>query len=329
MMQSDRGSRRRWMLAAAGAPLAWRHHGARAQEQYPSRAVRVVVPFAPGGAADTYARVLGKAASEILGQPLVVENKPGAGTVIGTEAVVRAKPDGYTLLVTSAPLVTNPGLLSKMPYDALKDLAPIIQFSATGFVVSVNERQPYRRFADLVAAARAADTPYASPGNGTLMHLVGQLANSELGTRFIHVPYRGSAPALQDAMSGQIGVIIDPASTSMPGIQQGRLRPLAVTDPKRLPALPDVPTMRELGYPKLEAIAFGGLFAPAGTPAPVVATVNRAFNQAMRQPEVRETFEVKLQTALVGGTPEAFASFLLDETNRWVPLIRRLGLKSD
>lgn len=302
---------------------------ARAQEKFPSRAIRIVVPFAPGGVTDSYARLIGKVAGEILGQTILVENKPGAGTVIGTEAVVRSKPDGYTVLLSSAPMVTNPGLMSKLPYDVLKDLVPLIHISAQGFVVSVNEKQPYRNFDELVAAARKADIPYASPGNGTLMHLVGQLMNIEYGTRFIHVPYRGSAPAVQDVMAGQVGVIIDPISTSLPAIQQGKFRPLVVTDPKRLLSIANVPTAREAGYPKIEAIAFGGFLVPAGTPADVVSTLNRAFNQAMQHPEVKEAIEVKLNTPLIGGSPESFARFLQTELDRWVPLIKRLGIKTE
>ncbi len=300
-----------------------------AQERYPSRPVRIVVPFAAGGIADIYARVLGKSMGEQLGTTFVIENKPGAGTVIGTEAVVRSKPDGYTMLLASAPLATNPGLMAKLPYDTLKDLTPVVQLSGQGFVISVHEKTPYKTFAELVSAARQQDIPYASPGNGTMMHLVGQLLNLEYGTRFVHVPYRGSAPALQDATSGQIGMIIDPLSTSLPGIQQGKLRPLAVTHPDRLPAVQTVPTLRELGYPKGEAQAFSGFLVPAGVPPEVVTVLNKAANQAMLQPDVRETIVVKLQSPLIGGTPEAYAQFLRAEMARWVPLIKRVGIKPD
>jgi tripartite-type tricarboxylate transporter receptor subunit TctC len=316
-------------LAALAAAVLARPRIVVAQEAFPSRPIRIVVPFAAGGIADSYARVLGKAAGERLGQPFVVENKPGAGTTIGTEAVVRAKPDGYTLLVGSAPLVTNPGLLEKLPYDAMRDLAPVIRISAQGFLVSVHEKQPYRTFGELVEAARKAEVPYASPGNGTLMHLVGQLMNVEYGTRLVHVAYRGSAPAVQDVSAGQVGVLIDPISTTLPAIRQGRLRALATTNPTRLPALPEVPTVRELGFPKLEAVPFSGILAPAGTPPEVIATLNRAFNEAMRQPDVRETIEVKLQSPLIGGTAEDWGRFLQAETERWVPLIKRLGIKAE
>ena len=320
--------KRQLLALLALAALAGR---APAQEAFPSRPLRFIVPFTPGGIADTMARVLGKAISDALGQPVVVENKPGGGTVIGTELAVRAKPDGYTLLLVSAPLATNPGLVAKLPYDALRELAPVIALSAQGVVVAVHEKQPYRTFAELVAAARKPDTefPYASAGNGTVMHLVGQLLNAEYQTRFVHVPYRGSAPALQDAAGGQVPMIIDPVSTSQALIRQGRLRALAVTNPTRLRLLPDVPTVRELGFAKAESVAFSGVMVPAGTPPAVVARLNEAFNRAIELPDVRERLVEQLGGNFAGGTPEEFGAMIRSETERWVPLIRRLGLRAD
>jgi tripartite-type tricarboxylate transporter receptor subunit TctC len=325
--------RRQLLITGLATPLASVTGGwcfsAQAQERYPSRPIRIVVPFAPGGISDSFARVLGKGVQEQLGQPVVIENKPGGGTVIGTESVVRARPDGYTILLSSAPLATNPGLMAKLPYDTLRDLIPLVQISGQGFVISVHDKQPHKTFAELLAAARQAELPYASPGNGTLMHLVGQVLNAEYGTKFVHVPYRGSAPAVQDVASGQVPVLIDPIATTLPQIQQGRLRPLAVTHPERLPALPQTPTLRELGFAKGEAVAFSGLLLPAGTPPELVALLNKAFNQAMKTPEAQETLVVKLQAPLIGGTPEAFAQLLRSETARWVPLIKRLEIKAD
>lgn len=325
-------ARRHLVLASLAAPLVaagWLPATGHAQERFPSRPIRIVVPFAPGGISDSFARVLGKGVQEQLGQPVVIENKPGAGTVIGTESVVRARPDGYTVLLSSAPLATNPGLVAKLPYDTLRDLIPLIQISGQGFVISVADKQPQKTMAELMAAARQGEVLYASPGNGTLMHLVGQVLNAEYGTRFVHVPYRGSAPAVQDVAAGQVPMLIDPIATTLPQINQGRLRPLAVTHPERLQALPLVPTLRELGFAKGEAVAFSGLLLPAGTPAEVVTMLNKAFNQAMRTPEARETLEVKLQSPLIGGTPEAFAQHLRNETARWVPLIKRLEIKTE
>lgn len=313
-------------LSAAGVALAGT---ARAQEAFPSRPIRIVVPFAPGGITDVMARTIGKTLGEQIGQSVVIENRPGGGTVIGTEIVVRAKPDGYTLLMVSAPIATNPGLYSKLPYDTLTDLAPLVALSAQGFVISVGEKQPWRTFAELVEAARREEIPYASPGNGTLMHLTGPRANLEYGTKFVHVPYKGSGPAMQDAISGQVPMIIDPASTSLAPIRQGRLRPLAVSHPERMVTLPEVPTVRELGFPKLEATAFSGIVVPAGTPPDVIAKLNTEINKALRSPEVVDRLEKKMGQMMVGGTPEAFGTVLKTETERWVPLIKRLGIRAD
>ena len=320
--------KRKLVAALALAGLGTRAVG---QDGFPSKPIRFIVPFTPGGIADIMARVLGKAISDSIGQSVLVDNKPGGGTVIGTELAVRSKPDGYTMLMVSAPLATNPGLVAKLPYDALRELTPVIALSAQGVVISVNEKQPYKTFAELVAAARKQDVeiPYATPGSGTVMHLVGQLFNAEYQTHFVHVPYRGTAPALQDVVGGQVPMIIDPASTSQGPIKQGKLRALAVTHPARMRLLPDVPTVRELGWPKAEAVAFSGVMVPAGTPPAVVARLNAEFNRALALPDVRERLVEQLGGNFAGGTPEEFGAMVRTETERWVPLIKRLGLKAD
>jgi len=317
-------------LAAAGLAAAGlgSPRAARAQEPFPSRPIRLIVPFAAGGISDIMARVVGKALGEQLGQAVTIDNRPGAGTIIGAGGGVRAKPDGYTMLLVSAPIATNPGLYPKLPYDASKDLQPLIALSAQGFVIAVGEKQPYRTFAELVAAARkpGTDLPYASPGIGTLMHLSLQLANAEYGTRFVHVPYKGSGPALQDAVAGTVPVIVDPASTAQQPIKAGRLRALAVTHPERLASLPDVPTVRELGFPKLEAVAFAGLMLPTGVPAEITGRLNAELNKALQGAEVRDKLVVQLGQTMIGGPPEAFGTMVRTETERWSPLIRRLGI---
>ena len=313
-------------LLAAGLVSA-----APAQDVYPSRSIRIIVPFAPGGITDLMARLLGKGVSDSTGQSVIVENKPGGGAVIGTEAGVRVRPDGYTLLMVSAPIATNPGLMSKLPYDALRDLTPVINLTAQGFVISVHERQTFKTVAELLEAARkpGGDIPYASPGSGTLMHLVGQVMNAEYQTRFVHIPYKGSGPAIQDAIGGQVPMIIDPITTSIGPLRQGRLRPLAVTNPTRLRALPEVPTMRELGYAKAQAVAFSGFMLPAGTLGTIVTKLNTEFNRALALPEVRDRLVDQLGGTLAGGSAEEFGVLLKNETERWVPIIRRLGLKAD
>jgi tripartite-type tricarboxylate transporter receptor subunit TctC len=325
----------RSVLRRIGAPLAAvllaLSGPVTAQPAWPAQPIRIVVPFAPGGITDVIARLVGKSLSDQVGQPVVIENKPGGGAIVATETVARAKPDGYTLGIVLAQVATNPGLYPRLPYDAQKDLAPVITVLAQGFVIAVGEKQPYRTLAELFEAARkpGAEIPFASPGTGTLMHLTGPRANAEYGTQFVHVPYKGSVPALQDAVSGQVPMIIDPASTAAPFVRQGRLRALAVTHPTRLPFLPDVPTVRELGYPALEAVGFQGVVAPAGTPPAVIAQLNAALNRALASAEVRERIEGQMGQTLIGGTPEAFGEMIRVETERWSPLIRRLGLKPE
>ena len=323
------GSRRRALrLLAATATLP--AGGAFAQQDpWPSRGLRMIVPFAPGGISDLMARVVGKALGEGLGQSVTIENRPGGGTVTGTLEMVRAKPDGYTIGLVSAPIATNPGLYPKLPYDALRDLEALFALSGQGFVVAVHPSRPWRTFVELMEAARGqggVEVPYASPGIGTLMHLVPQLANVEHGTRFVHVPYKGSGPALADAISGQVPMIVDPASSSLQALRAGQLRPLAVTHAARLATLPDVPTVRELGFPKLEAVAFAGLVLPAGVPAPVIAKLNAALNRAIEQPEVRDKLVVQLGQTLIGGPPETFGRMMRTETERWAPLVKKLGI---
>ena len=319
---------RRTVLAAGLSALAGPVIGQSAAAAYPSQPVRIVGPSAPGGTTDLYARILGKALGESLGQPFVIENKPGAGSVIGTDAVVKSKPDGHTLLFGSLPLSTNPGLMAKLPYDAQQDLRPVIHISAQGFVVSVGPKSPFATFADAIAAAKQRDVPYATPGIGTVGHLSAQMLNVEHGTRFIHVAYRGSAPAIQDVVAGQVDLLFDAMASSSAAIASGQLRPVATTNATRFAALPNVPTLRELGYAAGEGQAYSGLLVPAATPTEIVTKLNAALNAAFKRPDVRQSFE-RLNVTPVGGTPDAFGQLIRQEGERWVPLIRRLGLKAE
>ena len=295
---------------------------------FPSQPVRIVVPSTPGGSADLYARLLAKAAGEILNKPFVVENKPGGQAQIGTDTVAKAKPDGYTLLLASLPTSTNPGLFEKLPYDALTELRGVIHISGQGFIASVASGSPYKSFAEVVAAARQREVPYATPGIGTVGGLVGQVMNVNYGTKFVHIAYRGSAGAINDVAGGQVPLLIDAVPSSLPQIKSGRLRALAVTHSSRMPALPDVPTMRELGFPEAEANAYSGVMVQAATPADIVQKLNATFNQELLRPEVRQGFDQLFATP-VGGTADAFTQVVRREHDRWVPLIRSLGIKGE
>jgi tripartite-type tricarboxylate transporter receptor subunit TctC len=305
-------------LAVAGAACA--------QESFPAKPMRLVLPGPPGNITDLMARVLSKSVGEQLGQPIVIENKPGGATIIATEAVVRSKPDGYALLMISAPFVTNPGLFDKLPYDPLRDLSPLILVSENGFLIAVNASQPHRTFKELIEASRKSATgiDYATPGIGTMMHLTGQLMNAEYGTRFNNVPFKGSAQAVQNVAAAHVPMIIDPIATNLAMIKQGRIRPLAVTHSVRQPELPDVPTLRELGFQSVEVKSFSGFMVPAGTPRPVVMKLNGAYNNAIKDPEIRKQLSTQ---NLVGGSPEDFGAMLKREIDRWTPLIRKLGIK--
>ena len=308
------------VLAAAG--------GACAQESYPAKPIRLVLPGPPGNVTDLMARVLSKSAGDQLGQAIVVENKPGGATIIATEAVVKSRPDGYSLLMISAPFVTNPGMYSKLPYDPLRDLDPLILVSENGFLIAVNEQQPYRTFKELIEASRksASGIDYASPGIGTMMHLTGQLMNAEYGTRFNNIAFKGSAQAVQNVAAAHVPMIIDPIATNLAMIKQGRIRPLAVTHSSRQPELPDVPTLRELGFQGVEVKSFSGFMVPAGTPREVVVRLNVAYNNAIRDPEIRKQLHTQ---NLMGGSPEEFGGMLKREIERWTPLIRKLGIKPE
>lgn len=307
-------------LAAAGAAIA--------QESFPVKPLRLVLPGPPGNVTDLMARVLSKSAGDQVGQPIVVENKPGGATIIATESVAKSRPDGYTLLMISAPYVTNPGMFDKLPFDPLRDLSPLILVSENGFLIAVSDQQPYRTFKELIEASRKSSDgiDYATPGIGTMMHLTGQLMNAEYGTKFNNIAFKGSAQAVQNVAAAHIPMIIDPIATNLAMIKQGRIRPLAVTHSTRQPELPDVPTLRELGFQNVEVKSFSGFMLPAGTPRPVVMKLNGAFNNAIKDPEIRKQLSTQ---NLMGGSPEEFGAMLKREIDRWTPLIRKLGIKPE
>ena len=296
---------------------------------YPTKPIRIVVPFPPGGATDILAREVAQKLNEAWGQQVIVDNRPGAGGNIGSELVAKAAPDGYTLeMGTVGTHAINASLYAKMPYDNVKDFVPIILVAGVPNVLEVNPSLPVNSVAELIAYAKAnpGKLNFASSGNGTSIHLSGELFKAMAGVEMTHVPYKGSAPALQDLIAGQVQLMFDNLPPSLPQIKAGKLRALAVTSSVRAPALPDVPTVAEAGLPGFEASSWFGLLAPAGTPPAIVAKINAEVAKWLATPEAKENLSKQGANA-AGGTPEDFASHIAAETAKWAKVVKASGAK--
>src|SRR5262245_6060116 len=314
--------------ASAAIALAFFVSAAAAQD-YPAKPIKLIVPFPPGGGTDISARTLANRLSESAKWTFVVENKPGAGGNLGVEQAVRAPADGYTLVIgQTSNLAINPALYSKLPYDPLKDLAPIALVVSAPVVLVVASDSKFRSLADLLAAAKSAPVTYASPGNGTVSHLSGELLQRASGAKLTHVPYKGAAQAMTDTLGGQVQSFMSSVPSALAHVKSGRLRALAVTSAKRSPELPAVPTVAESGYPGFEANTWYGLLAPAGTPAPVISRLNAEVNRALATPEVRQKLASEGGETL-GGSPAQFAAFLAAEHAKWGRVVRESGAKVD
>ena len=317
------------VLLSAAAALGVPTRGAFAQA-YPNRTIKIIVPTPAGGPVDTMARVVANALPSILSQPVVVENRAGAGNTIGSKAAAAADPDGYTLIYTAASgLIMSPMLRSNAGYSAA-DFAPVAIVSEQPMVLVANPSAPFKTVAELVAYAKAnpGKLNYSTGGAGTLPHLTAELFKSLSGTQITHVPYKGGGPALADVVAGQVPITFDTVGTSLGFIGNGQLRALALVGPKRMTELPDLPTMPELGYPALVTGAWTALLAPKATPPDVVARLNAAVNEALQQPSMLETF-ARLGAQARGGGPDALAAVIKADTGKWAPIVAALGLKED
>ena len=298
---------------------------------YPSKPVRVIVPNPPGGATDVVARVVGQRLAEQWGQPVVVENRPGAGQAIGAEVVARSPADGYTLFASSdSTFVANPHLYRKLPYDPLKDFTPIVVFCRISPVMSVHPSLPVRGVRELIALAksRPGELSYGSFGSGTYAHLSMEEFKQRTGADILHVPYKGGAPAVRDLVGGQISVLLSSLASVDPYAKAGRLRIIAAATPKRLVLLPDLPTVAESGVPGWETGAWFGLFGPANLPREIVAKVHGDTNRVVDLPEIRAHY-AKLALEAVRMSPEEIAQYLPREMERWGKLIRATGARAD
>jgi tripartite-type tricarboxylate transporter receptor subunit TctC len=300
-----------------------------AQDAYPSRPVRFILPFPPGGPTDILGRLISERLTAQLGQPVVTENRGGAGGNVGAEAAAKSAPDGYTIVLVAPSLAISPTLYAKLNYDPVKDLAPISLVATVPNVIVTQMSHP-ANLRDFVTAAKAkpGGMNFGSGGSGTSNHLAGELFNILTGAKLTHVPYKGVNLAMQDVIAGRIDFVVIGVPAAAPHVRSGRLRALAVIAPQRLPALPEVPTVAEAGLSGFEVTTWYGVLAPAGTPRPIVARLNAELVKVMHSPEMRERL-AGIGTNPVTSTPEEFAAYIHAEIGKWGDVIRKAGLKAD
>jgi tripartite-type tricarboxylate transporter receptor subunit TctC len=300
-----------------------------AESAYPTKPIRIIVGFPPAGAADIFARLVGQKLTEVWGQPVIVDNRPGAGSTIGSEIVAGATPDGYTLMVVSASYATSAGLYQKLKYDPIKSFAPIILITSAPNVAMVHPSVAAKSTRELIAAAKASPGKLnvGSAGTGSITHLAGELLQEMAGIDLTHVPYKGGGPALNALIAGQIHMAIQSITASLGHIQANRVRALGVTSSKRSPLLPDLPTIAE-AVPGYEAANWYGMLAPAGTPRAIVAKLNSQVAATLTTPDMADAIR-KQGAQPEGGTPEAFGKYLQNEITKWTKVIRKAGVKAD
>ncbi|MEI6618305.1 MAG: tripartite tricarboxylate transporter substrate binding protein [Betaproteobacteria bacterium] len=302
-----------------------------AQEKYPSRPINWICPYAAGGNADTRSRQVSKVMSEILGQPILIDNKAGAGGNIGTEAIVRAKPDGYTVgMGNFAPLAVNHALFKKLNFDPFNDIVPITLIERGPLILMVRADSPFKSVKDIVNAAKASpgSLSYASGGIGGTHHLSGALFEYSAEIDMIHAPYKSGAAGATDLMGGQVHMMFEQMYAAMPAVKGGRLRALAITSKTRSPLLPDLPTMGEQGYPAVEVLNWQGLVGPKGMSAELIKTLNAACNKALQDPDLREKM-LSQGNEIGGGTPEQFAALIKAEAPRWAKVVRAAKIEPE
>ncbi|MCA3143463.1 MAG: tripartite tricarboxylate transporter substrate binding protein [Rhodocyclaceae bacterium] len=321
----------RFLLVAAAALLAAFVTGPVQAQEWPAKLIRLVVPFPPGGTPDILARLLGQRAARALGQQVVVDNRPGAGGNVAMEIVARSAPDGYTVVMgTIGTCALNPSLYANLPFSVQRDFAPVMLVGSIANLLAVHPSVPATSVKELVALAKARPRTltYASSGFGSSLHVAGELFRGAATVDLVHVPYKGSQPALMDLVAGQVNLIFDNMPSVLPMVQAGKVRPLAVTGAKRSRLFPGLPTMAEAGYPEASIAPWYGVLAPARVPGPVLAKLNAAFNEALRDPAVQKRLaEIDLEPA--GGSGAQFAALIAAETDKWGRVIREKGIRAE
>ena len=304
--------------------------GAHGQQAYPSRPVKIIVPFAASGPADNYARFMAQRLQDALGQPFVVDNRPGAGSIIGTDAAAKAPADGYTLLMMSNAQTVNESLFPNKPYNLVKDFVPIAPINYSDLVLVVNPSVQANSLQDLIKLARAnpGKMNFASSGNGTPYHMAGELFKYMANVQMTHIPYKGSAAARTDVLSGQVDMMFDAVTTMSENIKAGKVRGLATTGRARSTVTPDLPTMGEDGVPKYEAVIWLGMMAPVGTPEAIVTKLNTEINKVLNTPEVKATW-AKQGAVPMPMTAPAFAKYVVEDVAKWATVVKVSGVKAD
>jgi len=316
-------------MRALLAAMVFVSAAALAQGDYPSRPLHLVVTVPPGGAADFIARLVGGKLGDALGQPVIVENKAGASGTIAADAVAKAPPDGYTLLQNS--ITTHgigPHLFAKLPYDPVQDFAPVSGLALLPLIMAVNAELPVRDVNQFIAYAKTHSVNFASSGSGGAPHMAAELFKSVTGAPLVHVPYKGSGPAVADLVGARVQVMFDAAPSLIAHVRSGKLRVLAAASAERNRLLPDVPTFAELGYPQINVSLWYGLLAPAGTPRPVIEKLNRTIGELLDAPEVLERLHAQGAEPM-RGTPDAFAAFMRAEMAKWAPVVKQANVKAE
>lgn len=311
------------MLAGAGAQ-------AQSGDTYPNKPIRFILPFPPGGGTDILGRIIAERLTQNMGQPVVMENRGGAGGNVGAEAAARSAPDGYTLVLVAPSLAISPSLYAKLNYDPVKDLAPISLVGTVPNVLITHPSVPAQNLAEFIALAKTkpGGMNFGSGGSGTSNHLGGELFNSVAGVKLVHVPYKGVNLAMNDVLGGQIQLVVIGIPAALPHIKAGRLRALGVIAPQRAPTLPEVPTVAEAGLPNYEVTTWYGVLAPAGTPRAIIARLNTELGRVMHAPDLKERFAAT-GTEPRTSTPEEFADYIRQEIAKWGKVVRDAGLKAD